>query len=55
MDICDILASPPCSVVGKTKQIGGISESYKKYSIIEAAGFNQIENAAHELGHRYFY
>ena len=54
MNICDNSASPPCSAVGKTVQIGGIGKSNVKYSIIEAAGFNEIQNAAHELGHRYF-
>ena len=42
-------------MVGKTTGIGGIGKAGLKYSIIEAEGFNQVENAAHELGHRYFY
>ena len=53
MDICDQIST--CSVVGKTLKIGGIGQSNFKYSIIEAAGFNEIQNAAHELGHRYFF
>ena len=38
------------SIIGYTF-IGGIC-SPNKYSIIEFNGFNQIQNAAHELGHR---
>ncbi len=32
--------------------IGGIC-SKKSYSIVEYIGFNNMQNAAHELGHRY--
>jgi hypothetical protein len=39
-------------VIGVTKEIGGIC-SKNKYSVIEWGGFQQIFNAAHELGHRY--
>ena len=38
--------------LGSTVAIGGICGS-QKYSIIEYSGFNQIQNAAHELGHRF--
>jgi hypothetical protein len=40
-------------VIGYTQKIGGIC-SETKYSVIEWSGFAQIQNAAHELGHRYF-
>ena len=50
MDICDKTFN--CSIVGKTLGIGGIAIPKLKYSIIEAAGFNEIQNTAHELGHR---
>jgi hypothetical protein len=36
--------------IGYTQEIGGVC-SNKKYSIIEYTGFNQIQNAAHELAH----
>jgi hypothetical protein len=32
--------------------MGGICNNDNKYSILEFNGFNQIQNAAHELGHR---
>ena len=38
--------------IGYTSLIGGVCSS-KKYSIVEYAGFNEIQNAAHELAHRY--
>ena len=37
----------------KNGGIGGICNSQKKYSLLEFNGFNEIQNAAHELGHRY--
>ena len=40
------------SVTGYTISNGGIC-SGNKYSILEFNGFNEIENSAHELGHRY--
>jgi hypothetical protein len=39
------------SIVGLS-QIGGIC-SQNKYSIVEYLGFNEIQNAAHELGHKF--
>ena len=41
------------SVIGYTIGLGGICDNTNKYSILEFNGFNQIQNAAHELGHRY--
>ena len=41
------------SVTGYTIKVGGICNNTNKYSILEFNGFNQIQNAAHELGHRY--
>ena len=38
--------------IGYTQAIGGVCGN-QKYSIIEYAGFNQIQNAAHELAHRF--
>ena len=38
--------------IGFTQAIGGICGT-QKYSIIEYNGFNQIQNAAHELAHRF--
>jgi len=40
-------------VTGYTIANGGIGIPGLKYSIIESIGFNNIQNAAHELGHRY--
>ncbi len=40
-------------VIGYTQEIGGIC-SQTKYSVVEWDGFLQIQNIAHELGHRYF-
>ena len=40
------------AAIGYTALIGGIC-GLQKYSIIEFSGFNQIQNAAHELAHRY--
>ena len=39
-------------VSGYTIKMGGICDNANKYSILEFNGFNQIQNAAHELGHR---
>ncbi len=38
--------------IGYTQAIGGVCGN-QKYSIIEYSGFNQIQNAAHELAHRF--
>ena len=46
-----LLPSQRRGAIGYTSLIGGVCSS-KKYSIIEYAGFNQIQNAAHELAHR---
>ena len=40
-------------MTGFTIANGGIGIPGLKYSIIESIGFNNIQNAAHELGHRY--
>ena len=40
------------AAIGYTDAIGGICGIHK-YSIIEYSGFNQIQNAAHELAHKY--
>ena len=40
-------------MIGYTIGNGGIGIPGLKYSIIESNGFNNIQNAAHELGHRY--
>ncbi len=39
-------------VVGYTGQIGGICTPVG-YSIVEFMGFNQIQNGAHEMAHRW--
>jgi hypothetical protein len=49
----NINSSQSIGVNGITQKIGGIC-SETKYSVIEWNGFAQIQNAAHELGHRYF-
>ncbi len=38
------------SITGYTL-LGGICNSFR-YSIVEDLGFNNIQNAAHELGHK---
>ena len=40
-------------MTGCTIANGGIGIPERKYSIIKSMGFNNIQNAAHELGHRY--
>ena len=47
-----LLPSQRRGAIGYTSLIGGVCSS-KKYSIVEYAGFNEIQNAAHELAHRY--
>ena len=42
------------SVAGFTGLTGGIGGNLTKYAVVKNNGFNEIENAAHELGHRYF-
>jgi len=49
----DICHDKNCQVTGYTSAIGGIGITGRKYSIIKSVGFNNIQNAAHELGHRY--
>lgn len=39
-------------IIGYTDGIGGICSSHK-FAIVEYNGFNQIQNAAHELAHRF--
>ena len=39
------------SITGYTSSIGGICGT-SSYSILEFDGFNEIQNSAHELGHR---
>jgi hypothetical protein len=49
----NINSSDSRGVIGYTQEIGGIC-SESKYAVIEWSGFQQIQNAAHELGHGYF-
>ena len=44
-------SSQRSSIVGFSN-IGGIC-SQNQYSIVEYLGFNEIQNAAHELGHKF--
>jgi hypothetical protein len=53
LDIWGNNITDPQGVIGITQKIGGICGE-TKYSVIEWNGFAQIQNAAHELGHRYF-
>lgn len=54
MDLWDsntmLTSSQRSSIVGLS-YVGQICTSYK-YSIIEEEGFNNMQNAAHELGHK---